>query len=87
METLYDNFFTSAMGIFVIIHILKELKMPLKDIRDYLDHRTTAHMIDIAEKKIPHIEQELTKLKQIQHVLQKTSSYAVEGQEAKQGEI
>jgi len=86
-EKGYRYYSHRQLDVFLIIHILKELKMPLKDIRYYLDHRTAEQLIEIADKEMLHIEQEITKLRQIQRVLQETVDFTAKGLSAKHGEI
>lgn len=86
-ENGYRYYSHRQLDLFLNIHILKELKLPLKEIRSYLDNRTAELMIGMAKREILQIEREIAKLKELQHVLEDTVTFAEEGLNAKQGEI
>lgn len=86
-ENGYRYYSHRQLDLFLNIHILKELKLPLKEIRSYLDNRTAELMIAMAKREILQIEREIAKLKELQHVLEDTVTFAEEGLNAKQGEI
>ncbi|MFP4975512.1 MerR family transcriptional regulator [Paenibacillus sp. CN-4] len=86
-ENGYRYYSHRQLDLFLNIHILKELKLPLKEIRSYLDNRTAELMIGMAKQEILHIEREIAKLKELRHVLEQTATFAEEGLHAKQGEF
>lgn len=86
-ENGYRYYSHRQLDLFMNIHILKELKLPLKEIRSYLDNRTAELMIGMAKRQILQIEREIAKLKELRYVLEGTVTFAEEGLNAKQGEI
>lgn len=86
-ENGYRYYSHRQLDLFMNIHILKELKLPLKEIRSYLDNRTAELMIGMAKREILQIEREIAKLKELRYVLEGTVTFAEEGLNAKQGEI
>lgn len=86
-EKGYRSYSHRQLDVFLLIHGLKELKFPLKDVRDYMDNRTTRHMIDMANRELPHIQQEIEKLQEIRRMLEETIVMAEEGLAAEKGEF
>ncbi len=86
-EKGYRFYSHRQLDVFLLIHALKELKLPLKDVRDYMDSRTPRHMIDMAKRELPHIREEIDKLHAIRRMLEETIVLAEEGLAAKQGEL
>lgn len=56
---------------FTVISILKELNMPLNDIRDYLDRRNPLEYISLLEKKSIEIENKIKELQQMNTIINK----------------
>lgn len=86
-EKGYRSYSHRQLDVFLLIHGLKELKLPLKEVRDYMDHRTPQHMIDMAQRELPHIQQEIEKLQDIRRMLEETIVLAEEGLAAKKKEF
>ncbi|OWA37791.1 MerR family transcriptional regulator [Saccharibacillus sp. O16] len=86
-EKGYRFYSYRQLDVFVLIHGLKELKLPLKDVRDYMDSRTPQHMIDMAARELPHIREEIDKLHGIRRMLEETIVLAEEGLAAREGEF
>ena len=84
-EKGYRSYSHRQLDVFLLINGLKELKFPLKDVREYMDSRTTRHMIDMANRELPHIQQEIEKLQDIRRMLEETIVMAEEGLAAEKG--
>lgn len=73
--------------VFLIISILKELNLPLIEIKKYLDERSPEHLINLSSQKIEEIEQKIKKLNQIKHLLEETIVFTNKGMNANYEEI
>lgn len=94
--TGYRYYTLDQMELFTVIHVLKELDLPLKTIKEFLAHRTTANTIHLLEsqqenitKKIEHLQKistqigtQLHALKEIAH-LADINTTSIRYQEAK----
>lgn len=94
--TGYRYYALDQMELFTVIHLLKELDLPLKTIKEFLAHRTTANTIHLLEsqqenitKKIEHLKKistqigtQLHALKEVDH-LADMDTIAIRYQEAK----
>ncbi|OOM82305.1 HTH-type transcriptional activator TipA [Clostridium puniceum] len=64
-ENGYRYYSVQQFEVFNVILILKEINMPLKDIKDYLDNRTPDELIKLFENKITQVNKEIENLKRI----------------------
>lgn len=58
----YRYYSYSQLEVFRVISILKEMDMPLKSIKAYLDHRSPEDLIKLLEKQIKEIDRKLEDL-------------------------
>lgn len=86
-ENGYRYYSYHQLEIFLIISMLKELNVPLKEIKTYLDERTPEQLLDLSRKKIKEINQKITKLNQIKHLLEETIIFTNKGLHANCEEI
>lgn len=86
-EKGYRRYSHRQLDVFLLIHGLKEVKFPLKEIREYMSRRTPQHMLDMAKRELPHIQREMDKLKEIRRMLEDTIAMAEEGLAAEPGEF
>ncbi len=86
-EKGYRSYSHRQLDVFLLIHGLKELKFPLKNVREYMDNRTTRHMIDMANRELPNIQREIEKLQGIRRMLEETIVMGEEGLAAPKGEF
>lgn len=64
-EKGYRYYSVSQYDVFDVISILKELGMPLKDIKEYLDNRSPDGLIDILKNQEKIIENKIWRLQKI----------------------
>lgn len=72
---------------FLIISMLKELDVPLKEMKAYLDERTPEQLLCLSRQKIEEIDQKIKKLNQIRHLLEETINFTNKGLHANCDEI
>ncbi|GKX67068.1 MerR family transcriptional regulator [Inconstantimicrobium mannanitabidum] len=65
-ENGYRYYSVQQFEVFNVILALKELKMPLKEIKEYMDNRTPESLIDLFEHKINEVSKEIEHLTAIQ---------------------
>lgn len=70
-ENGYRYYSLTQIEIFNIISILKELDMPLKQIKAYIDRRSPEELINLLEKKSKLIENKICKLKDMKQLIDK----------------
>ena len=58
----YRYYSYNQLEVFQVISILKEMDMPLKNIKAYLDHRSPGDLIGLLEEKITEIDRKLEDL-------------------------
>lgn len=75
----YRYYSYHQFDVFAIISILKELNVPLKDMKTYLDERTPERMLALSGQKILEINKEIDKLNQLKHLLEETILYTNKG--------
>ncbi|SDF16718.1 DNA-binding transcriptional regulator, MerR family [Fontibacillus panacisegetis] len=68
----YRYYSHHQFDVFNIISILKELKVPLKEIKLYLDERTPERILELSKQKIAEVAREIEKLNHIKHILEET---------------
>lgn len=78
-ENGYRYYSYHQLDVFLIISILKELDVPLKEIKSYLDERTPELLINLSKQKIAAIDKEIEKLNQIKHLLKETIVFTNKG--------
>lgn len=61
-ENGYRYYSYNQFEVFGVISILKEMDMPLKNIKAYLDHRSPQDLIDLLKKQIVEIDRKLEDL-------------------------
>lgn len=70
----YRYYSVSQLEIFDVIRILREIGMPLEEIKSYLDQRTPALFLDLLEKETSAIEKRIRELKRMKEQLKKEKS-------------
>lgn len=86
-ENGYRYYSHGQFDVFLIISILKELNVPLKEIKTYLDERTPKKLLDLSKQKIEEINKEIDKLNYMKHLLEETIIITNEGISANGDEI
>lgn len=71
-EKGYRYYSSEQFDIFLIISMLKELSVPLNEMKQYLDERTPEKLQSLSRQKIVEIDQKITKLRQIRHLLEQS---------------
>lgn len=75
-ESGYRYYSINQFFAFDIISILKEAKTPLKEIKEYVDHKDTEQFLEMLEVKKKHLAEEQKKIQRMQGVLQNTINMA-----------
>ena len=65
----YRYYSAAQLDVFDVITILKELDMPLKEIKSYLDRRSPQELVILLEQEQQVIEKKLIRLQQIQKLI------------------
>ncbi len=73
--------------VFLIISMLKELDVPLKEMKKFLDERTPENLLKLSRQKVDEIDQKILKLNQIKHLLEESIAFTNKGLHANCGEI
>lgn len=66
----YRYYSVQQFEVFNVILILKEIKMPLKEIKHYLDSRTPETLINLFENKIIDVDKEIENLTRIRKFME-----------------
>ena len=74
LSNQYRYYSASQLEIFDVINILKELGMPLEEIKSYLDRRTPELFLELLEKETSAIEKRIRELKRMKDQLNKEKS-------------
>lgn len=74
-ENGYRYYSHHQLDVFNIIAILKELNIPLKDIKAYLDMRTPEELLKLSKEKISEIDDQIKELNLMKHLLEETIVY------------
>lgn len=75
-ENGYRYYSYTQLEVFSTIAMLKELDMPLADIKRYLDHRSPAAFIALLEKQQLEVEEKIKELQLAETIYQhKTADY------------
>lgn len=80
-ENNYRYYSISQLDAFDVIWTLKELDMPLSEIKEYLNHKSPETLISLLTKEEKIIDQKLTNLKKTKKWLQKKSLIIKEAME------
>jgi DNA-binding transcriptional MerR regulator len=75
----YRYYSYHQLDVFYIIAVLKEMNVPLKEIKTYLEGRTPEWLLNLSEQKIKDIDSEIEKLYKIRHSLEETIVYTNKG--------
>ncbi len=78
-ENGYRYYSYRQFDVFLIISILKELNVPLKKVKTYLDERTAERLINLSKQKIIEVDREIEKLLTIKHSLEETIVFTNKG--------
>lgn len=81
-ENGYRYYSHHQLDVFLIISILRELKVPLKEIKTYLDERTPEQLLDLSKQKISEINKEIDKLSYMKYLLEETITFTNKGMNA-----
>lgn len=73
--------------VFLIISMLKELNVPLKEMKAYLDGRSPERLLQLSREKIEEVDQKIAKLNQVKHLLEETVVFTQRGFHANCEEI
>lgn len=74
LENKYRYYTVDQLEIFDVIYTLRELDMPLDEIKMYIEHRNPEVLLDLFAKENQIITQKMKKLKQIQEWIRKKSA-------------
>lgn len=72
-ENGYRYYSVAQLEVFNVISVLKELNMPLKDIKNYLDNRSPEELISLLDKEMNIIKEKISKLEKMHRVMQRKS--------------
>jgi DNA-binding transcriptional MerR regulator/effector-binding domain-containing protein len=78
-ENGYRYYSYQQLEVFSTISILKELNVPLKEIKTYIDERTPEQFIELSKLKIAEIDKEIEKLNTIKHFLKESIVFTNKG--------
>ncbi|WP_312650471.1 MerR family transcriptional regulator [Aminipila sp.] len=81
-ENGYRYYSYQQIEVFEIITMLKELDMPLKDIKNYLDTRTPESLIQLLHEKQKEVDNKLTELEWIKNYIKTKTDITTEGLQA-----
>ena len=68
-ENGYRYYSSSQLEVFSIITILKDLEMPLKEIKNFIDSRSAANTIELLNREKILVEEKINHLKRVQKLL------------------
>lgn len=83
----YRYYSVPQLEVFEVIHTLRELRVPLEEIRQYMKVRTPDLLLELFEKEEKKINQQLILLKKTQKWIQKKNKYIREATEEDLDEI
>ncbi|WP_286908890.1 MerR family transcriptional regulator [Clostridium sp. UBA1652] len=69
-ENGYRYYSYPQFDVFNVITILKEINMPLKEIKTYLDNRTPEALINLFEEKILQVDKDIETLKRMRKLME-----------------
>lgn len=70
-ENGYRYYSVAQLEVFNVISVLKELDMPLKDIKEYLDNRSPKELILLLNKEMDVIKEKINKLEKMHKVMER----------------
>lgn len=70
----YRYYSYQQFEVFGVISMLKELNMPLKEIKAYLDSRTPDSLVELFENKLIEVDEEIKKLQRTRMLMEKKLS-------------
>ncbi len=70
----YRYYSYQQFEVFGVISMLKELNMPLKEIKAYLDNRTPDSLVELFENKLIEVDDEIKKLQRTRMLMEKKLS-------------
>jgi DNA-binding transcriptional MerR regulator len=68
-ENGYRYYSYNQLEVFQVISVLKEMDMPLKNIKEYLNHRSPEDLIDLLSDKIREIDRKMEDLNWLKNML------------------
>lgn len=74
LDNGYRYYTFSQLDIFEIIYTLKELNMPLQEIKEYVDGRTPESLLRLFKKESRIIEERMRKLRQMQRWMEEKTN-------------
>ncbi len=83
----YRYYSYNQLEIFYTISVLKELEMPLADIKDYLDHRSPKAFLTLLEKQQREVDEKIKELQWLKRFIQTKMELTKEGLSIPIGEI
>ncbi len=66
-ENGYRLYSFEQLEVFDVIQILRELDMPLEEIREYMDHRSPGRLLELFQKERDLIDVQMRRLKEMKH--------------------
>lgn len=70
-ENGYRYYSFTQLEVFNVISVLKELDMPLKDIKEYLDNRSPKELVLLLNKEMDAIKEKINKLEKMHKVMER----------------
>lgn len=87
LRNKYRFYTFQQLDVYEVISTLRELGMPLKEIKEYLDTRTPDSLLNLFEKEDRIIEEHIERLRKIQEWISVKKQCILEGIEAEPGKI
>lgn len=75
LENEYRYYSFAQLDVFDVIGILRELQMPLSEIKEYMEERTPETLMELFEKEEKKIQYKIERLKQRQEWIVKKAAY------------
>ena len=69
LENGYRYYSTYQLEVFNVIYTLKDLGMPLKEIKEFMDKRTPQNVVELFTYETNEIEKEINRLKRKQEII------------------
>lgn len=86
-ENGYRYYTTAQYDTFLVISILRELGMPLQQIKEYLGRRSPEEFLQLIEEETRLIDQKIDQLRKNKHLMHQRAAYAREALAHPPGEI
>ena len=68
-ENGYRYYAPAQIEVFQVIAVLKELGMPLAEIRAYLDRRSPEHLLDLLEREGTALKEKIARLRRLRALI------------------